>query len=71
VLEIGELTRTEMVSLRAGLSSARTTSAPHLLDTTMLYGPRSGGVKRYLLANTTGWPASGRTCVIPWSSPAV
>jgi alpha-1,6-mannosyltransferase len=23
---------------------------PHLLDTTMLYGPRSGGVKRYLLA---------------------
>src|ERR1700759_2818592 len=47
-------------------------SRPHLVDTTMLFAPRSGGVKRYLLAkrawfadhrrgarHTRGWPGAG------------
>lgn len=50
MLDIGELTRTETASLRAGLLAAPADESAHLLDTTMLYGPRSGGVKRYLLA---------------------
>jgi len=50
VLEVGELTRTEVISLKASLSAAPVGDSPHLLDTTMLFGPRSGGVKRYLLA---------------------
>ena len=50
MLEVGELTRTEVISLKASLSAAPVGDSPHLLDTTMLFGPRSGGVKRYLLA---------------------
>ncbi len=43
--------------------------APHLVDTTMLFAPRSGGVKRYLLAKRA-WMAANRadlrhTLVIP------
>jgi len=34
-------------------------SGPHLVDTTMLFAPRSGGVKRYLLAKRA-WFASRR-----------
>src|ERR1700748_147423 len=42
---------------------------PHLVDTTMLYAPRSGGVKRYLTAKRA-WLARARqgvrhTLVIP------
>ena len=51
MLDVGELTRTELVnlgpSLRPSLDHA---SNLHLLDTTMLFAPKSGGVKRYLLA---------------------
>ncbi len=61
MLEIGELTRTELVNLGpslrppvSGLSQGR-----HLLDTTMLFAPKSGGVKRYLLAKRA-WLAAQR-----------
>jgi alpha-1,6-mannosyltransferase len=50
VLDVGDLTRTEVVSLRSSLGRDPASDQPHLVDTTMLYGPRSGGVKRYLLA---------------------
>ena len=44
-------------------------AAPHLVDTTMLFAPRSGGVKRYLLAKRA-WMAAHRpdlrhTLVVP------
>lgn len=44
-------------------------NAPHLVDTTMLFAPRSGGVKRYLLAKQA-WLAERRpglrhTLVVP------
>ncbi len=51
--EFGDLTRSELSSLGPGLPIARTQGgggSPHLLDTTMLFAPKSGGVKRYLLA---------------------
>ena len=43
--------------------------APHLIDTTMLFAPRSGGVKRYLMAKKT-WlhanrPGVRHTLVVP------
>ncbi|HEY4031877.1 MAG TPA: glycosyltransferase [Caulobacteraceae bacterium] len=52
MLDVGELTRTELVSLAPSLRAAsRRSPAPlHLIDTTMLFAPKSGGVKRYLLA---------------------
>jgi alpha-1,6-mannosyltransferase len=52
VLDVGELTRTEIASLAPTLraSSRRPPSTHHLLDTTMLFAPKSGGVKRYLMA---------------------
>ena len=52
MVDLDELTRTELVSLAPSLraSSDRHPAAPHLLDTTMLFAPKSGGVKRYLLA---------------------
>ena len=58
--DIGELTRTEMITLKASLSVAPADGSAHLLDTTMLFGPRSGGVKRYLLAKHN-WLASERS----------
>ena len=69
MLDIGELTRTELVSLRASLSGGSTDQNAHLLDTTMLYGPRSGGVKRYLLAKhawlTKARPHLRHSLVVP------
>ena len=50
MLDVGELTRTEVINL--GPSLRRPLAGPpsdlHLMDTTMLFAPRSGGVKRYL-----------------------
>ncbi len=44
-------------------------SPPHLLDTTMLYAPRSGGVKRYLTAKCAWFhrnrPGIQHTLVVP------
>jgi alpha-1,6-mannosyltransferase len=71
VLDVGELTRTELVSL--GPSLRRPVHGPqadhHLLDTTMLFAPKSGGVKRYLMAKRA-WLAQRRpdlrhTLVVP------
>ena len=61
MLEIGELTRTELVNLGPSLRPpARGPSqGRHLLDTTMLFAPKSGGVKRYLLAKRA-WLAAQR-----------
>jgi alpha-1,6-mannosyltransferase len=61
VLDIGELTRTEASSLGPSLYPAahRALAAHHLLDTTMLFAPRSGGVKRYLMAKRA-WIAAHR-----------
>jgi alpha-1,6-mannosyltransferase len=61
------------VTLKRGLSLAAQASGPpptfHLIDTTMMYAPRSGGVKRYLMAKRT-WLESHRsdirhTLVVP------
>ena len=54
-------------ALRARQRAAPET--PHLVDTTMLFAPRSGGVKRYLLAKRA-WMAANRpdvrhTLVVP------
>ena len=60
MLDIGELTRTELKSLGPSLYSAPgSSSAPHLVDSTMLFAPKSGGVKRYLLAKRA-WMARHR-----------
>jgi len=59
VLDLGELTRAEVMSLRASLGRSAVSDQTHLVDTTMLYGPRSGGVKRYLLAKHA-WLAKER-----------
>jgi alpha-1,6-mannosyltransferase len=61
VLDIGELTRTELSSLSPSLLPDPRQGAPsaHLLDTTMLFAPKSGGVKRYLLAKRA-WLAANR-----------
>jgi alpha-1,6-mannosyltransferase len=60
VLDIGELTRTELSSLGPRLYSAPGTSlSPHLIDSTMLFAPKSGGVKRYLMAKRA-WLARHR-----------
>jgi alpha-1,6-mannosyltransferase len=49
--------------------AARTSSAPHLVDTTMLFAPRSGGVKRYLSAKAAWFgatrPGVRHTLVVP------
>jgi alpha-1,6-mannosyltransferase len=51
MLDVGDLTRTEAINLAPSLRRARGHRHDlHLLDTTMLYAPKSGGVKRYLLA---------------------
>jgi alpha-1,6-mannosyltransferase len=52
LLDIGDLTQTELSSLGPSLTRAPVSPSlsAHLLDTTMLFAPRSGGVKRYLLA---------------------
>lgn len=52
MLDFGELTRTELVSLGPCLRPPvhDPVQSHHLLDTTMLFAPKSGGVKRYLLA---------------------
>jgi hypothetical protein len=48
---------------------AGSTSAFHLIDTTMMYAPRSGGVKRYLTAKRawleTRRPDISHTLVVP------
>ena len=59
VLDIGELTRTEMNHLGPSLQSAAGSTAPHLIDSTMLFAPKSGGVKRYLMAKRA-WIARHR-----------
>jgi alpha-1,6-mannosyltransferase len=60
VLDVGELTRTEIVSLAPSLRAAQHPPAVHhLLDTTMLFAPKSGGVKRYLMAKRA-WLAQNR-----------
>ncbi len=72
MLDIGELTRSELNSLGPSLFtglSAPAISTPHLLDTTMLFAPKSGGVKRYLMAKKA-WLARERpglrhTLVVP------
>lgn len=72
MLDIGELTRTELSSLGPSLSRGLTGAAaavPHLLDATMLFAPKSGGIKRYLL-NKRAWLARERpnvrhTLVVP------
>lgn len=53
MLDIGELTRSELSSLGPNLftTPGRPVDATtHLLDATMLFAPKSGGVKRYLMA---------------------
>ena len=51
MLDVGELTRTEIINLGPSLRPSRGHASDlHLLDTTMLFAPRSGGVKRYLMA---------------------
>ena len=70
MLDIGELTHSETINLDASLR--RPSARPHdlhLLDTTMLFAPKSGGVKRYLLAKRA-WLARTRpdlrhTLVVP------
>lgn len=70
MLDVGELTRTELVSLAPSLRAAQHPPSPlHLLDTTMLFAPKSGGVKRYLMAKRA-WLARTRpdlrhTLVVP------
>ena len=61
MLDVGELTRTEMINLDPSLRrlSRGHDADLHLLDTTMLFAPRSGGVKRYLLAKRA-WLARAR-----------
>ncbi len=61
MLDIGELTRTELSSLGPRLYSAGQgpSSSHHLIDTTMLFAPKSGGVKRYLMAKRA-WIAARR-----------
>ncbi len=57
------------VEAEAGAARADTASGFHLIDTTMMYAPRSGGVKRYLTAKRT-WlekrrPDIRHTLVVP------
>ena len=58
------------ISTRAWLGEAAEGAArPHLVDTTMLFAPRSGGVKRYLLAKQAWFreacPGVRHTLVVP------
>jgi alpha-1,6-mannosyltransferase len=72
VLDIGELTSSELSALGPSLFTGLSRSndgTSHLLDTTMLFAPKSGGVKRYLLAKRA-WlarqaPAVRHTLVVP------
>ena len=55
-------------TLRA-MKAAATDSRPRLVDTTMLFAPRSGGVKRYLLSKKA-WlqanrPGVAHTLIVP------
>ena len=61
MLDVDDLTRTELASLAPSLraSSGHPQAPLHLLDTTMLFAPKSGGVKRYLMAKRT-WLARTR-----------
>jgi alpha-1,6-mannosyltransferase len=61
VLDIGELTRTELTHLGSRLFPVvqGSASSRHLIDTTMLFAPKSGGVKRYLMAKRA-WLARRR-----------
>ncbi|MGZ3272271.1 MAG: glycosyltransferase [Caulobacteraceae bacterium] len=61
MLDVDDLTRTELASLAPSLrASSEHPQAPlHLLDTTMLFAPKSGGVKRYLMAKRA-WLARTR-----------
>jgi alpha-1,6-mannosyltransferase len=61
VLDVGELTHTESVNLGPSLRRPSNRADPdvHLLDTTMLFAPKSGGVKRYLMAKRA-WLARTR-----------
>jgi alpha-1,6-mannosyltransferase len=66
VLDVGELTRTELVNLGPSLHRAGSQHHGrghrhdlHLLDTTMLFAPKSGGVKRYLMAKRA-WMAQSQ-----------
>jgi alpha-1,6-mannosyltransferase len=61
VLDLGELTRTELVTLAPTMRGPhhRPLPARHLVDTTMLFAPKSGGVKRYLMAKRA-WLARTR-----------
>lgn len=59
----------EMTTALRQVKATATESAPRLVDTTMLYAPRSGGVKRYLLAKQA-WlkanrPGVEHTLVVP------
>jgi alpha-1,6-mannosyltransferase len=54
---------------RSGSQASEPSAAAHLVDTTMFYAPRSGGVKRYLTAKRA-WMAKARpdvrhTLVVP------
>ena len=71
MLDLGELTRTELLTLGPSVRAAASAppGASHLIDTTMLFAPKSGGVKRYLLAKHA-WIARHRpdlrhTLVVP------
>jgi alpha-1,6-mannosyltransferase len=53
----------------------RCANAPHLVDTTMLFAPRSGGVKRYLMAKSAWFnanrPGVRHTVVVPGDETAI
>ena len=58
----------------AGAPGGDGTGGFHLIDTTMMYAPKSGGVKRYLMAKRA-WLARRRpdvrhTLVVPAPAPA-
>ena len=62
MLDVDELTRSEIINLGPALRRPQPYGrAPlaHLVDTTMLFAPKSGGVKRYLLAKRA-WLAQHR-----------
>jgi alpha-1,6-mannosyltransferase len=59
VLDFGDLTRAEQANLGPRLHGVGPVVSHHLVDTTMLFAPRSGGVKRYLMAKRA-WLAQRR-----------
>jgi hypothetical protein len=60
VLDIGELTRTELVNFGPGLRRPPNSpgSGRHLFDTTMLFAPKSAGVSQRELADRLDEPRS-------------